>query len=301
MTPPLPAKAVIYENLENQENLSGTKIVTLRKDGRSSMRRSLIIMVVLFAGCQSVMLRERTVGQATTITDIYYEQVMNNIAMHAANPEALPYFSYPGAGVNTIQRTLTGNYTPGWDLVQLATLGPAVAAAKAYHYLFDKQSAEVSASSQNAETWNTVSTTDPDKIQLMKFAYEKVFGVIDPGHDQALCRILCNPHSADIPPPSPITTELQPRITNVPGFPLDYYHKVYPGWFSVGAKCDVPKDACYVGHCGKTYAWVTPNQMRDLANFTLAILDIATYQSSSTRNTTAGIIGYPSILPAPPR
>jgi hypothetical protein len=35
-----------------------------------------------------------------------------------------------------------------------------------------------------------------------------------------------------------------------------------------------------VGHCGKVYAWVMPEHMSDLLNFTLVILDIATYQTA---------------------
>lgn len=270
------------------------------------MRRSLIFMIVLSAGCQSVMLRERTVGQAKTITDVYYQQIMDNIAIHAANPEALPYFSYPSTGSNAIQRTLTGFYQPGWNLVHYAALGPAIA----YHYLFNQQSAQLNASSQSAETWTTVTTTDPDKIQLMKYAYEKAFGIVDAGHDHALWQLLHveNPDDENRLIPA---AGVAPKVSGIQGgygygalapkVNLDYYSKIYPGWFSVGAKCDVPKDACFVGHCGKTYAWVMPNQMRDLANFTLVILDIATYQSSGTRNPSPGSFGYPGILPPPPR
>lgn len=261
------------------------------------MRRSLIFMVVLSAGCQSAMLRERTVVQAKTVTDLYYQQIMDNIAMHAANPEALPYFSYPGTGQNTIQRTITGFYQPAWNLVNYATLG----AATAYHYLFNQQSAQLNASSQNAEQWNTTTTTDPDKIQLMKFAYEKAFGTIDAGHEKALRKLLHESNSDDrideINPTGGKPTSyggLAPKVI------LDYYSKVYSSWFSVGSKCDVPKDACYVGHCGKTYAWVMPNQTKDLANFTLAILDIATYQSSASRQSIPGSAGI-GIVPSPPR
>jgi len=260
-------------------------------------------MVVLSAGCQSAMLRERTAVQANTITDLYYQQIMDNIAMHAANPEALPYFSYPATGGNSVQRTLTGFYQPAWNLVNYATLG----AATAYHYLFNQQTAQLNASSQNIETWNTATTTDPDKIQLMGFAYEKAFGSIEAGHDQALRKLLNVPNSDD-------RIELNPTVRDPAGYGvgqrvygslapivnLDYYSKIQSGWFSVGSKCDVPKDACYVAHCGKTYAWVMPNQTKDLANFTLAILDIATYQSSGTRNAAPGSPGI-GIAPPPPR
>jgi len=48
------------------------------------------------------------------------------------------------------------------------------------------------------------------------------------------------------------------------------------GWYGVGRKKDVPKDACYVGcHC-KTYVWVLPGATNELALFTMGALDLAT-------------------------
>jgi len=48
------------------------------------------------------------------------------------------------------------------------------------------------------------------------------------------------------------------------------------GWFECGRCRDIPRDACYVGHCHKTYVWVLAGDMDELSNFTMAILDIAT-------------------------
>jgi hypothetical protein len=47
------------------------------------------------------------------------------------------------------------------------------------------------------------------------------------------------------------------------------------GWFHVGTKWDVPHNACYKGHCGKVYVWVTPDGRESLARFSLAILKLA--------------------------
>lgn len=41
-------------------------------------------------------------------------------------------------------------------------------------------------------------------------------------------------------------------------------------------KDDVSCNACYVGHYGDTYVWVTPEGMDGFARFTIPILDIAT-------------------------
>ncbi len=52
-----------------------------------------------------------------------------------------------------------------------------------------------------------------------------------------------------------------------------------PGWFAAGRRKDVPRCACYVGHYGDSYVWVTPQGMDGLTSFTLVILDIATTAS----------------------
>ena len=55
-----------------------------------------------------------------------------------------------------------------------------------------------------------------------------------------------------------------------------YMKWVQRGWYSVGGRRDVPKDACYVGHCGDTYVWVTPDGLDGLSRLTLVVLNIAT-------------------------
>jgi hypothetical protein len=45
-----------------------------------------------------------------------------------------------------------------------------------------------------------------------------------------------------------------------------------PGWFQVGRKRDVPKDASFVGRHGDRYAWVTACGVPGLARFTDTVL-----------------------------
>ncbi len=45
-----------------------------------------------------------------------------------------------------------------------------------------------------------------------------------------------------------------------------------PGWFHLGTKRQVPKDACFVGQYGERFAWVTRDGMPELARFTTAVL-----------------------------
>src|SRR5260370_37005969 len=57
------------------------------------------------------------------------------------------------------------------------------------------------------------------------------------------------------------------------------------GWFGMGGKKDVPKNACYVGCHGCTYVWVTPEGMNDLALFTMGALDLATGKTRTPQRT----------------
>ena len=42
-------------------------------------------------GCTSGRLRQRTINQASTLPELQYQQVLNNLALFAANPSALPW------------------------------------------------------------------------------------------------------------------------------------------------------------------------------------------------------------------
>jgi hypothetical protein len=56
----------------------------------------------------------------------------------------------------------------------------------------------------------------------------------------------------------------------------DDLRHISSGWCRFGARKDVPKDACYVGHCGDRYVWVCPDGLSDLSRFTLKILSFST-------------------------
>ena len=51
--------------------------------------------------------------------------------------------------------------------------------------------------------------------------------------------------------------------------------RIQPGWFHVGRRRDVPKDACYVGKCGHSYVWVCPDGREELTEFTLTVLKLS--------------------------
>jgi hypothetical protein len=314
-----------------------------------------LLLFPFLCGCQAKQLQFATARQARTVTDLYYDQVMNNVAMLSEHPEKLPYFSLPNGGQNSTQFSVTGNYTMGFDLLASSSTIPRYLGK----YLLDKQTTFVTGGDTNIEQWNTKPTYDPDQILLMKYAYEAIFGTVSPEHYSDLAMVL-NPGYQQLQSPmrskddllgevvkamSGLTNEsekaanlkfflkkyglgttvsvtieeiaakvkaagialndtqraevaqwlkderdimIQQRAIDaakqreqpLSGFRPDYTRNLHTGWFAVGTRADVPKGACYVGHCGKTYAWVIPGCEGNLADFALVILDITAYQPS---------------------
>ena len=54
------------------------------------------------------------------------------------------------------------------------------------------------------------------------------------------------------------------------------------GWFCVGRKSDVPKDARFVGNYRDKYVWVGSDHFDDLSHFTLIILSVTKHGVSSS-------------------
>jgi len=55
------------------------------------------------SGCATHrVLRKNTVAVNATLSDIYYEQVLNNVARFEANPDSMPSFALVSAGTVNI-------------------------------------------------------------------------------------------------------------------------------------------------------------------------------------------------------
>lgn len=203
-----------------------------------------VSLLLLFSGCQIAQLSRETTLQAPTVTDIYYSQVLGNIAALHESPELLPYFSVAGTSVNQIQLALQMQGSIGIDLL---TNIPK----SAFAWYLDKTSLAPQGSEQKTDSWTSATTTDPDELYLMQSAYLKAMGSTDATRDAALRNFFGDSTSSR-------------------------YHFINPGWFAIGCKDDMPKCVCHYACRGNTYVWVTEDGMRGLSQFTLAILDIAT-------------------------
>ena len=252
---------------------------------------TVLVLASLSAGCQHNVVRKKVNELVSTTPDLYYEQVLDNLAMMAASPQSMPYFAVPQSGSNTNQRQLQASYTPGWDFISGAS-------ALFGRYLFDKQSAQIGGSFQNSQAFQLQPMTDPDKLLLMQYAYRKAVGnPLKLRELYALRQYFANHQSqaADyyfaitgdhlrvdnegnmFVTPQGSTTEVavtQPDASQ--GETLEAKTSTAEWLGITHCSKDVPKHNCYIGeHCDVS-VWPIGGQSEESTLFTLAILDIAT-------------------------
>ena len=92
---------------------------------------------------------------------------------------------------------------------------------------------------------------------------------------------------------SPVVREARRQVKD---FYVDFL-KISPGWFGVGPKKAVPHDACYVGRYRQQYAWVTADGRKDLADFTIKVLNFATLIKDQSIMTVPGGPRYSPSVP----
>jgi hypothetical protein len=303
------------------------------------MRKLLLILALASAssnmGCMTTQLRNRMNEQASSIPDVYYQQVLNNLAMIASEPERMPYFSDPQTSTVSITQSANVSYGVNWDLITLTTAGRFFG-----QYLLDKQSATLTGGQADRGQWAGLTSNDPDKLFTMRAVYRKAAGNATSEDEEILAQFYYR-HFQITDEVLQRMREKEPEVfqaigeklkklrnmefLTVEGFEArlakedvlgpddtvryrrpvlkfarmeseptefisneDTHHLLYlpavkPGWFVVGGKKDVPKHACYVGRYCNTYVWVPPENLEMLTRFTLAILDIHTYRSASSR------------------
>jgi hypothetical protein len=110
--------------------------------------------VGLASGCMNQQLRSATSHTMSTLPDMHYQQVMDNLALIAANPGFLPYLAVVGQG--SIQVTSGGN----------AAFPASLAVGAAWWLPSTAVSLNVTG------TWNLGTITSPEKIREMQAAYQ---------------------------------------------------------------------------------------------------------------------------------
>lgn len=252
----------------------------------------LIAAVLGLPGCTSVRLKQRTIHQGATLPDLQYQQVLNNLAMFAANPSGLPWHVNLREGTTQVTDSLSGG--------ALVDLGPP---AVTEPQLFGSRTV--------VAQWGMSPVIDPLELRLLRVAYRRAHGspempsaeFLDELAHELKSQIALNPDlrseselfyeyqsrkstdlvqldarivsTNDDAPCAASGLERSPLARNVCR-QIDAIQRdlarVQPGWFHTGSKRDVPRDACYVGRSGDCYAWVGPEGREALTEFTLMVL-----------------------------
>jgi hypothetical protein len=135
--------------------------------------------------------------------------------------------------------------------------GSASVAVTAVHKAFPLWDVTPASASRSInENWQLVPENNPDRLKAMRAAYLRVF----------------NPTSIEPRDDSLLESALQ----------ADQSYAPTPGWLSIGSWWDVPKHACFVGHCGSVYVWVMPENLAEFSRFVLLILHIETVAPGGT-------------------
>ncbi len=216
------------------------------------MRRAVLLLGLFstLSGCTHIALRNDTVRTTNTLTDLQFQQVLDNVARFHGNPDTVPSFAVATAGTVSVLDTAGAGVSPTYSpTLTFAQQGGG--ALPILSLLFP-----LTASRAVTENWSLTPITDADNLRRLRCAYRLlVLGEATPNYE--FCR-----------------KQMKAFFAGEEAELVDYYPP--RGWYGVGGKRDVPKDACYVGCHGCTYVWVTPAGMNELALFTMGALDLAT-------------------------
>jgi hypothetical protein len=215
------------------------------------MSRSVFVALaaIVTVGCTSAQLRRDTLGEAQVVGQVQQQQVLDNLAMFSANPNALPFFTEVAAGFSQVNDTATGSANPMWVRAGFSSVGSMF-----------------SGSRLNQENFTISPVTDPFRLTWMRCAYRAAVGApLDPVECADCCAVMASWNKAYCA--NPLMQQC----------PEAYLSSLLPacGWFRIGRKCNVPKCADYVGHYRDVYLWVPPEGTEELGRLTMIIVGLA--------------------------
>jgi hypothetical protein len=134
-------------------------------------------------GCMTSQLGNRMTEQASSIPNVYYQEVLNNLAMIQADPSRMPYFSDPQTARVRIDQSANVGYGMNLDLV---TTAPTGVLSLFDRYFLDKFSTTFTGSQSNSGEWTALTANDPDKLFAMRAAYRRVIGLASAEDEEIL-------------------------------------------------------------------------------------------------------------------
>ncbi len=253
---------------------------------------SLLIVGLIGGGCTHRQLAKSTSMTAGSVMETEYRIVLMNLALFSCHPDALPCHVRIKDGVVQINDEVGWGSAGGFTMFNgtdfgIDQFGPA-------------------ASRQVTEQWGTDAVSDPVDLKTLQDMYRVAMGLAPLPDSHAIQYIKQQPESvdssgsgSDSDSPSLASRDQASRIVQIrvtssdnsetdgesgssssesgsksDSIPLEILLRDVPepGWFCIGSRKEVPKNAAYVSRYGNRYAWVMPEGVPYLAQLTLAIL-----------------------------
>ncbi len=117
----------------------------------------LLILVATSAGCTHRQLARSSQLQASSITDLQYQQVLSNLASFHCTPDVLPHFSVVGTGGTSVSDQGSASLELEWDTAALA-----------------RKMLGLDASREVQEQWTLAPVVHPDKLRAIRCAFQLV-------------------------------------------------------------------------------------------------------------------------------
>jgi hypothetical protein len=218
----------------------------------------LLLMLVSSSGCTHMALQRDTVRTSGTLADLQYLQVLDNLARFHAHPDTMPSASTLSAGTVSLNDQASAGFSPTYaPTLTFAQQGGGPVILQMLFPFTGQRSL--------TENWSLSPVTDADNLRRLRCAY-RLLVMGDETPNAEYCR-----------------KQMKDFFAGESAGLVDYYPP--RGWYGVGCKKDVPKDACYVGCCGEVYVWVMPEGMNGLSLFTMGALDLATGKMRTPQRT----------------
>jgi hypothetical protein len=219
----------------------------------------LFLVSPVLCGCVTTQLESHTTNQVASLSDLRYQEVLDNLALMASRNGALPSFALTGGGLTSVINSVGIEPKTIWD-----------------PHGFLQQSLTVSGKYLPELQWNIEPLVAEPQLQALKYACVwALYGqeAVDPLGADYLRRSERRdvfPAAKDPPALTQYHFDVADRLSRLPN-----------GWIHCGCRRDVDRCACYKSHCGDTYVWVNPDGLQALSDLALVVLDIATCDPNS--------------------
>ena len=112
------------------------------------------LFISAISGCTHIQLQKDTVRQARTLSDIYEQQILDNLAKFVYDINSLPHFAVADGGTTAVNDQLSGTSSLILPKAAGSTLG-------------------VNGQRQYNDSWTLTPISDPHKLELMRCSYQR--------------------------------------------------------------------------------------------------------------------------------